>query len=301
MFLRKRTITQSNFKKFAEKFHNENVIVVLVEGDDDPKYYRQRISSHTENCIEFIKCGGKSKVINLFNFLKVKKGYENAEFLTFVDRDYDCLMNVERIYETPMYSIENFYTSFDTLRTYLEDILKMTDNDIEIILSLYKKLIQEYHESILDLNIWIYGQRLYVLDNEGGDIEIQKVNLNDKNLIDFINFSLEGINSLYSLEELNTIMEFDLPQEYIQKAKINIEDEDWIYRERFRGKFEVKFLYHFMIEFQKILTSKKPLPEYLQISKRYKIKTNFSDIIHELSGYAYTPSCLKHYIRKYVS
>lgn len=294
--LSKKNTLMANFKKFTEKYYIKDTTVVLVEGGDDPKYYRSRLTAHLDNVIEFVKCGGKEKVKELYYFLKMKNGYNDAIFLTFIDRDYDDLLDIKGIYETPCYSIENLYTSFDTLKSYLEDTLNMTEEDIELMRSIYGKLFEQYHESILELNIWMYAQRLYVNDNHTEE----RVNLNDKSLTMFIDFDLGNISSKYKLEDLNDIMKFEVPEDYISRAKGNIESEKWNPEARFRGKFEIKFLHMFMLEIQKhIINNGRDLPKYLPVSKRYKIKTNFSDLMYELSTYAITPPCLKTYIRSY--
>lgn len=295
--LNKRNSLMANFKKFTEKYHTKNTIVAIVEGDDDPKYYRSRLAAHLEKAIEFVRCGGKEKVKELYNFIRMKKGYNDAIFLAFVDRDYDNLLNVNEIYETPCYSIENLYTSFNTLKNYYEDTLKMNEDDIEIIEKLYKKLFEQYHQSIEELNVWIFAQRLYVKDNPSKE----RVTLNDKSLTTFIDFNLNGISSKYRLEDLNRTMNFEVPEVYISKAREIIETEDWNRALRFRGKFEIKFLHLFVVEIQKhIINNGKELPECLPVTKRYKIKTSFSDLMYELSTYAITPSCLKTYIKSFV-
>lgn len=296
LILSKKFTLIANFKKFAEKYHRLDTIISIVEGDDDPKYYRSRVMIILNKNSEFVKCGGKEKVKSLYDYLNQKEGYQTAKYLTFVDRDFDESYNLQDIYETPCYSIENFYSNITTIKCYLEDSLKMNDEDLQIIMDLYEVLYAKYFECILDLNVWIYGQRLYVKDNTD---EI-RVNLSDKKFVDFVNFDLCQLTSKYTLEHLNEKFNFELPVEYLERAKGDIDLGIWQREKRLRGKFEIQFLYLFLSQISKFMSdTKNPLPDYLNVSKRYKFKTSFSDIIMELSPYATTPNCLREYLEIY--
>lgn len=84
-----------------------------------------------------------------------------------MDRDFDSLINNSLIYETPYYSIENFYTGNEAVSNILRNQFKLddADEDYQIAMDLFKRRQKEFHASTRYFNAWIMLQR--ELSSEG--------------------------------------------------------------------------------------------------------------------------------------
>lgn len=123
--LREKNLTQAMgtgsaaFLRFT-RIHKSKLryLFCFFEGED-AKYYGVRIKENLpEVDWEGISCGGKLKVEEVYNVLKIHENpsYQVAKKAFFIDRDFDEPLSEELrkdIYETPCYSIENFYTTED--------------------------------------------------------------------------------------------------------------------------------------------------------------------------------------------
>ncbi|QQD13145.1 DUF4435 domain-containing protein [Sphingobacterium sp. UDSM-2020] len=266
-------------------------LLCCFEGEDF-KYYGIRIENlalREYDKIRPVKCKGKENVLKVYNLIAKISKLNKANILYFVDRDFDKpLIGYTNLYETPYYSIENFYITSCTIEKIIENEFKV-DAELDIfkyILEIFTRRFQDFHTGISYLNAWIYCQRQ--------DKSI-KLNLSD--------FKLTSVFESITLEELNFI-KYDrlylekifpksksVPDVEIEQAKVILESKPY---EKFRGKFEVDFL-HIMIEL--LISSVKrrtsPFNTIANVSLVYSRK----NVLSELSQYAYTPKCLKDFIK----
>ncbi|WP_299060532.1 DUF4435 domain-containing protein [uncultured Polaribacter sp.] len=268
-----------------------NPLFCCFEGEDF-KYYGVRIeqlSSTEYDKIIPVKCGGKKEVIRLSELISKEETVKSKKSVYFIDKDFDEPIQNEVIYETPFYSIENFYTTKCVFEKILSAELKIEETNPEYKYSVTQFLErqQEFHKGVEYLNAWIYCQRKSNAD---------KLHLNEFKLSKIINtFSL---NSLSFIEYDKTLLKSCLPNALdiddsdIQNARsILVADS----QHNFRGKFEIEFLYEFLTLLIKNINKKEPP---YKNCKKVGVNLSKVNILSELSQYAYTPICLKEYIKK---
>lgn len=267
----------------------ESALYCFFEGEDS-KYYGIRIKNITrpEKDI-YLNCNGKEGVLGIYRMLASRNHYGTARTAYFIDRDFDRSisdMGISEIYETPCYSVENFYTSVQCFSEILKNEFKLTeaDENFERCISLYTKLQEEFHNAVELLNAWVACQR----------DKSSKLNISDLSVLRFVHIDLNQAIAIYTIDDLYQMFP-DIPviseQELDAKRselKINTRQKS------FRGKFEIEFLFSFL---QK-LSSEANQGNYPYFTRKVKVILSLTKrtIISDLSQYADTPDCLYSYL-----
>lgn len=262
---------------------------------EDYKYYGIRIETLKQKTYEKIiplKCGGKKEVLRLYNLVSKEDTIKDKSYLYFVDLDFDESISGKAlpIYETPTYSIENFYTSKEAFDKILINELKVLETDpyYDYCHKIYDERQAEFHSGITLLNAWIKCQRIKEDENN-------KINLSSFKINDILKtFSLEKVEfEAYS----TTTLEDAFPNAFeITEAKIESAINSFSNPlNEYRGKFELDFLYKLLT--QLILSMNKKNPPF---EAKTKVSLNYSrvNILSELCQYAITPECLTEYLKK---
>ena len=263
------------------------------EGEDF-KYYGIRIEqakTKIHDKLIPLKCGGKKEVVRLYELISKEVTLDKRDIIYFVDRDFDESIGdlKNKIYETPHYSIENFYTTKCAFEKIISSELKIeeTDPNYQFCIDTFITRQKEFHQGVLYLNAWIYCQR---------KAEVDKLYLNEFKLNSLIsNLTLD--NASFNIYDKGFLCHclpnaIDIPDEDISIAMSILEIKP---QEKLRGKFEIEFLYEFItLLIQSI--NRKDAP----FNNSTKVGLNLSkvNILSELSQYAKTPDCLKAYIKK---
>lgn len=292
------------YKEFTDIYREfgSKPIYCLFEGEDS-KYYGIRIENFIRPVFspQNLDCGGKEEVLRFHRILKSHPEYQDTKFAYFIDRDFDKSIRengIYDIYETPVHSIENFYTSINVFQKILEAEFKLTklDDDFKKCSELYQARQREFHQETKLLNAWVACQREY--QNQQGDSQtIKRANLKNFKLDKYIFVDLDKVTSEYTLETLNMIFtEAYHPTEDVISQKIAKFDCVDCQKE-FRGKFETFFLYKF---FEKLKIAANT-GNSIYFSRKIKVSLNISkeDIISNFSQYAETPSCLIGYLESF--
>lgn len=286
------------FTKFTRlKDSHKSSLFCCFEGDDS-KYYGSRIENILQMDIDklhFFNCGGKSEVIRFYEMINKNDDYKEVKIAYFVDRDYDRSLSSiynYNIYETPFYSIENFYTTTSAFKKILKNEFNLNefDEDYQICLKLFLERQNEFHEKTTLLNAWLWCQRdLYQLGKSS------RLNLSNFNLTQVIpKISLTEIIADYDKEKLESIFPeaIIIPDEILdfKIGEINKLNK----QEIFRGKFEIDFLFSFIEAIKAEFKNESPI-----IKKQLGVQINQSkkNLIAEFSQYAFTPDCLKKYLK----
>jgi hypothetical protein len=267
----------------------ESALYCFFEGEDS-KYYGIRIKNiaRPEKDV-YLKCNGKEGVLGIYRMLSSRNHYRNARTAYFVDRDFDQSvydMGVSKIYETPCYSIENFYTSIQCFSEVLKIEFKLTelDENYEKCISLYAKLQEEFHNAVELLNAWVACHR----------DKSSKLLISDLSVLSFVHIDLNQAIANYTTDDLHQMFP-NLPviseQELDAKKselKINARQKS------FRGKFEIEFLFSFL---QKLM-SEANQGNYQYFTRKVKVVLSLTKrtIVSDLSQYADTPNCLYKYL-----
>jgi hypothetical protein len=275
------------YKMYSSAFY------CFFEGEDS-KYYGVRIDNivRCEKSI-FLDCKGKEGVLGIHKLLTQRKHYADVKTAYFIDRDFDISiydMGLTGIYETPCYSIENFYTSVSCFSKILKSEFKLieSDEDFEKCIFLYKKLQEEFHDAIETLNIWYACQK-----DKSVELTIQ-----DLKLSDYVQITLSAITCLYSINDLYNKYQ---NAEQILQEDLDIKQSYCLSRDRqksFRGKFEIEFLVVFLQ--QLALEANKRHSTYFTKKLHVTLNVSPKTVISILSQYADTPSCLHSYLETFV-
>jgi len=285
----------------------------FYEGQDDSKYYNHRIEGFCEREVSHLSTDGKENLIKVCQILERRKNtYKNSQLLFFIDKDYDefikyedldKLRNISNLYITPSYSIENFYTTQKVFERIIKSEFHLTEIDVnfEKLVELFLERQKEFHEIILDVNVWIATQNYFLYTKEKRNIPYNQLSL-DK----ILKISLEKIESKHY--NIVTFLENKFSKSFlIENEEINnkFQELKTLFSESnfqiiFRGKFEIDFLNKFL----KLLVEKANQKDgkgldFIDINEKIKIKLTLNDTIANLTQYADTPSCLKEFVQKF--
>lgn len=263
-----------------------NAFYYFIEGKD-AAYYHPKIQRVKEIDPIPIKCGGKSKVIEVYGLLKSKTVYSKYPTGFFVDKDFDdnTFLSSE-IYVTPCYSIENLYTQKQVLAEILKcefDLLP-SESQYSAIIDLFSIEQQVFHAVVMDFNAW-YACLKKKTTNTG-------VSLDDNFPKDFIALNIGSIVKYYNITDIeNKYPEsIKITQHEISEVALNLQGNPSAY---LRGKYEMQFFnafLNFIIEDANVKSKRK----YSQ--KKTTFKVDRSIIMSQLSQYAISPNCLIEYI-----
>src|ERR1035437_3532964 len=240
------TVYFMGFSRLQNKYSDS--IFCCFEGDDS-KYYFKRIEDNTgysaENIVPF-NCDGKSEVLRMYRLIKSKSEYSDVKFLYFIDRDFDPTIKgiLHGIYETPVYSIENFYTTIDAFIRILKiefNYIEM-DSEFKILLDLFVERQKEFHDQTKLFNAWIACQR------RKSNIEsTSRLNLSSFNLAKIVSvINLDTIQSNYDKQVLENLFP-EAPEITDEEIAEKISEFDQLnFQQIFRGKYEIYFLYSFL-------------------------------------------------------
>ncbi|MGJ8760734.1 MAG: DUF4435 domain-containing protein [Polaribacter sp.] len=272
------------FVLLKKEFNND--LFCFYEGKDGPYYYN-RIINHFGDNHHPITCGNKKAVLKVYEYLKINYSNSNTSF--FVDKDYDEQQNQSNLYETPCYSIENFYTSVKVLKAVLKNefLLSETDKEYKDVIELFVQNKNDFHSSITLLNSW-YAAAKQIAQAKGTSVN---ASLDEKPPKEFIIIKIGKIQSDYDfskiIEKYPNSIEVTEAEVQTKMSEFNTKDKSQI----FRGKYELDFMYNFLKFIIEDANNSKDL---------IKTKTSFNidkaRILSQLSQYAETPDCLVEYI-----
>jgi len=280
----------SVFVQFTRLYkHYESALYCFFEGEDS-KYYGIRIKNivRPEKDI-YINCNGKEGVLGIYRMLSLRNYYANARTAYFVDRDFDQSiydMGISKIYETPCYSVENFYTSVQCFSEILKNEFKLTESDENFgrCVSLYNKLQEEFHNVVELLNAWVACHR----------DKSSKLNISDLSVLRFVHIDLNQAIAICTIDDLYQMFPdiSVIPQQELDAKKYEL--RVGTRQKSFRGKFEIEFLFAFL---QKLM-SEANQGNYPYFTRKVKVVLSLTKrtIISDLSQYADTPKCLHHYL-----
>jgi len=270
---------------------NKDGLFCFFEGKDSP-YYSSRIKRFTEN-YHSIKCGGKDKVLDVYRLITNHTEYEKYKKAFFIDRDFDKSLINPDIFETPCYSIENFYTSLNTFEDILKNSFGLSEvsESYQTCITLYTQRQLEFHQATLLFNAW-YACLIYIKNSANVKTGVR---LNDKFPQDFINFSLRSISANYTFQSINDVFpdSLEVPQDSLNK-KVE-EFSNCEQHKIFRGKYELQFVVT-MIDLLLQDSNKDKIFLKEKIKFSFSSKLSNEQAIQLFSDSAETPSSLMDYL-----
>lgn len=267
---------------------NKNDLFCFFEGNDSGYYY-PRLKEYFKGKHHPIKCGNKKGVLETYEL--VKRNYSNIKTSFFIDNDFDDRVNNCEIYETPCYSIENFYTS----KEFVSDVLKNefylseVEDTYKKSMDLFEANQKEYHSKSILFNSWYASMK-----EKANKISSSTcVSLNCAIPKEFVLIKIGSISGEYDL----TAIQNKFPDSLLVTQK-EVEDKiKWFKNQKmnkvFRGKYELEFIYAF---FQFLIDDANDLNKRQVFKKRTRFRIDKTLMLSHLSQYAETPECLLKYI-----
>lgn len=275
-------------------------IFCFFEGKDNA-YYIPRIRQYTDRYYP-IKCGGREKVLKVYNLIKGQKVYDKYIKAFFVDRDFNqpLLASIPPIYETPCYSIENLYVSESAFKQVLINEFHLSEGSdavFKVCVDLFLKRRDEFHDAICLFNAW-YACLIERRNTEG--IETG-VNLDEKPPKGFVDISLESVSSNYDINVIKStfVNALEIDTERLSNKLTEFKKcECHLY---FRGKYEL----YFLIKFIHLLlldsnTTNKIFAHKINFSFGDASGINLEQALSIFSGYADTSPCLHNYLKQVI-
>ncbi|WP_329804716.1 DUF4435 domain-containing protein [Flavobacterium facile] len=272
-----------------------NHLFCFFEGKDNP-YYVPRIKKHTTD-FHPIKCGGRSKVLEVHNLIKNQAVYNKYKKAFFIDKDFNETLSLQNppVFETACYSIENLYVSQSVFKEILSNefhLSETTNTLFEKYSKLYKERQDEFHSAVLLFNAW-YACLIDIRNSDGIKTGVQLADKMDRGLIQI---SIDEVAQNYSIQ--------DLKDKYPNASEIDgevlnqkIEEfKNCDVSKMFRGKYEMEFL----IKFIDCMLAESRLNRE-SITFPFASPLTNQQAISIFSNYAETPETLDDYLKEVVA
>lgn len=225
-------------------------VFCFFEGEDS-KYYSSRIEQRFCKKKAFV-LKGKKEVLHLYSLISANGLSNDMCSMFFIDRDYDDtvykngnIYNVSRdgdVYETDVYSIENYYVNTYTLGKILENEFNLQDHMAGYLKCIddFKLRLEEFNKIMLDFNALLFCHR----KKKG---VTNKISFGDKKLKDFAVVTLAEIkrSSRYDNCIRSMMSESDFTESDVCRAKTilsRVKNMSNVFRGKNQFEFFLKYL-----------------------------------------------------------
>lgn len=289
----KHTVAYQEFALSTKTYNNH--LFCFFEGNDNP-YYIPRIKNFTDKTYP-INCGGRDKVLKVFELISNQEVYNKYSKAFFIDRDFNSPRqnNRDLIFETPCYSIENLYVNQSVFEDILIHDFKFSRNDADfgVCASLFIDRFKEFNSSVALFNSW-YACLIEVRNQTSKKTGVQ---LEEKLPKGFVNISLQNVNAGYDLGTIRQIFpeSTEVDDETLDNKTNEFQNCDS--ELTFRGKYQLEFLLTLL---QLIINDSKKEQHYV----KNKINYSFDGVLNHkralsiFTNYASTPKNLNDFLEK---
>jgi hypothetical protein len=282
---------------------NTDGLFCFFEGKDNA-YYSPRIKRFTDK-YHPIMCGGRDKVLEVHRLINCHREYDKYKKAFFIDRDFNKPLPPYNppVFETPCYSIENFYVSVDVFREILKNefhLSEVSDPVFQVCMTLFKQRQEEFHQAVVVFNA-SYACLIEIRNKTGNKTG---VNLDDKFPKNFIKISLDLVEQKYDFDKIKQTFPKALEfSEELLNSKI-VEFRNCNHANVFRGKYEMWFLLVFL---RLIVIDSNKSQEFIGQKLTFKFNNDYStnnpiltneQALTVFSGYAETPEVLNEYLKQ---
>ena len=285
-------------------FYNTNKLTpdclfCFVEGKTDTDYYFSKVKGLVGHNHLFINCYNKKFVLRMYHVIH-ETDKDTKKLAFFVDHDYDEHLQLEHVYETESYSIENYYCYKDAFSEFLQYGLHVDKNNAEYqeAMDFYTQEFDKYHNAILELNAWIAVCK--AKNNRNEMIHIDKFGSSVP--VDFLikefggeykqNYDLDKLNSYYNANPQITKEEHESMISYLRGKD---------FYQVFRGKYELHFLYELIFYLHYKSCHKKKGEKAILDKSIVSWDINLSKWMIYYSDYAFYPQSLKEFLLSYAA
>ncbi len=288
----KATVAYQEFALSTKTFDKH--LFCFFEGNDNP-YYVPRIKNFTDKVYP-INCGGRDKVLKVYELISNQEVYHKYAKAFFIDRDFNSTRQDNRdiIFETPCYAIENLYVNQSVFEDILIHDFQFSRNDASfgVCLSLFNDRFKEFNASAVLFNAW-YACLIDVRNQTGKNTGVQ---LDEKLPKGFVHISLQYVSEDYDLVKLKqSFPEAIYVDEEAIRKKVR-EFETCNAALVFRGKYQLEF---FITLLQLIIDDSKKEQQYVKSKINYPFDgaINHKRALSIFTNYASTPESLNSFLR----
>lgn len=300
---------KSYVKEFAflNEYNNfSKQLYCICEGTEDKICYLPKIKCILKQDFKIYDVGGKDNVIEIFNRCEYQ-GYDLNKIMFIVDRDFDEPLNNNKIYELPVYSIENLYATPEVLKDFIESTVGVSNNSVvDRILENYLLREQEFNFIIQDLNIFLfYTKKIFdSLSNEENIYlsykNISLPSIDDDEVKKCIKITLLKVEAADSFEDIKKTYNFI--KEDIEKMRVT-EFAIINAREKYKGKYQFYlFITYIKEQIRDLNLGKSKAKDRILADKNYGCDIELKDntLFNILSNYVQLPICFENYVKKFI-
>lgn len=288
----KRGVAEVLFKKFTEATNRfKSYCFCFYEGEDG-KYYDSRVAHFFGDKFISQVAGNKKEVLRVMEKIQSDTLYSNVRTMFFVDRDYDNPLAGTNpdLFETPCYSIENFYVQESVFCRILQSEFGLSplESDYHKCLSDYRLRLSEFNRIIISFNAVVKYQHQYAPKTVCQFSAIKTSHLAHVEIGQVVKGARhdEQINKLISKLSADTAVLAEIESSLLaEKDPLSV----------LRGKNQLDFLVSIINELKNLNLSGK------YFSKRLNnVHINLTDNrLSELSQYAITPPELITFLKQH--
>jgi hypothetical protein len=270
-------------------------MIFVVEGSDDVVFYEVMTEKCGLSCChESFVCRGKDRVLALRRQLDRNLSEDAAQVTYFIDRDFDGLKGEapsQNLYCTEVYSIENYLADAGVLRRILIGELRCSEEEnednIDIAMAFYHKLLDQFFESMRYANLIIFYLRSRGIRAGCVKDDLKK----------YVNVTIHGVAVTATLAD---VIRHVGATGHLEEDGVRNMDYDVVHEfdalsptERWRGKFNVAFLQKIL----KILVEDRNADEQAIFVSRKSVAAQFhGNITRQLASAALLPASLKSFL-----
>jgi len=283
----------SIFIKFTSDYRFFGTHAFCFYEGEDGKYYNLRIRKYFNSSFLTYTVGNKKEVLKLFNKIKRDSSYDSIIKMFFIDRDYDTSLHGtdEDLYETPCYSVENFYANKECFEYILqaEFGLNISDNDYNKCIKDFELRFNEFNNLIMEFNSLVLLRR----KKSDSNSNFQFGSIKTSHLINCQIAEIKKSNKYH--ETIKYIMDtLNICTEELNNCKNEIFQRG-SFQNQFRGKNQFDFMIALLNDLKNLNNNSSYFSEKLNC-----VKLNItSNRLSELSQYAITPQCLDLFIENH--
>lgn len=288
----KRSIAEVLFKKFSEAHeHFKTHAFCFYEGEDG-KYYNARVAQYWGTNIITYTAGNKKEVLKVIQKIQSDHLYADVCTMFFIDRDYDeSLANTNNdLFETPCYSIENFYAQETVFCQIMQSEfgLNPIESDYHKCLTDYRLRLKEFNQIIVKFNAVVKYQHQYA-----PEIKCQFSSVKTSHLA---SIEIEQvIKSTRHDEQINKLIsQLNANAELLLTLEENLRSESAPHLV-LRGKNQLDFLISIIMKLKRLNNSGK----YFSKKMNYVYINLTENRLSELSQYAVTPPELTSFLERH--
>ncbi|MGN4837475.1 MULTISPECIES: DUF4435 domain-containing protein [Bacillus cereus group] len=296
---------------FLHEYDNlGNQFYCICEGNEDRICYLPKIKSILRKDIKIYEVGGKDNVLEIFNRCEKQQGYNLNKIMFIVDRDFDEPLNNQKVYELPVYSVENLYANPDVLKDFIELTVEVTNQEtISKILENYLLREKEFNSFVQELNICLYyTKKIYEFKQDSLDdtfasyagVSLPSIDDDEvKKLIKVTLLKIDIHNDFNSIREKYNFLD----PEDIEKMKSNTFSLVNA-QKNYKGKYQLYFFLSYIKELIKDLNlGRAKATNRILADKNYGCDIEMKDntLFNILSNYVQLPLCFETYVKRFIT